>query len=378
MKKKIAVVYPYVPHYRRPVFRALASNRLKYRYVVFAGRNTIDASIQSDLDGDGYDLVQTGIYSWKGLTFQSGVLRKIFDVEYAGYIFLGSPYFITTWIYAALARLKGKKVFFWTHGWIRERDGFLNSFLRGVFYRLSNSLLLYGSRAKKIGISKGFDVNRLDVIFNSLDYLAQREQRKLIESGVEPIAAAVSDRVNVFRDYFACISRLTQSCKFELAIDALAEINATRGVSLLLVLIGEGDQKSFLEHYAAERNVELTCLGGLYHEKAIAPILYYAKAVVSPGKVGLTAMHSLAYGTPVITHDNYDNQGPECEALEHRVTGSFFSEGSVGSLKEEIEYWLDNKDRSAIRTSCIGAVESKYTPEVQVALIEEVVQRHCG
>ena len=36
---------------------------------------------------------------------------------------------------------------------------------------------------------------------------------------------------------------------------------------------------------------------------------------VSPDKVGLTAIHSMAYGRPVITHDNMDRQGPEVEAV---------------------------------------------------------------
>ncbi len=63
--------------------------------------------------------------------------------------------------------------------------------------------------------------------------------------------------------------------------------------------------------------------GACYDEEIIGELIFNAQLCVSPGNVGLTAMHSLVYGTPVITHNNFSNQSPEFEAIIDGKTGSF-------------------------------------------------------
>ena len=46
---------------------------------------------------------------------------------------------------------------------------------------------------------------------------------------------------------------------------------------------------------------------------------------VSPGNIGLTAIHSLSYGTPVCSHSNFNNQMPESEAIINFEKWFFFS-----------------------------------------------------
>jgi glycosyltransferase involved in cell wall biosynthesis len=40
--------------------------------------------------------------------------------------------------------------------------------------------------------------------------------------------------------------------------------------------------------------------GESYNERELAPLIALADVCVSPGNVGLTAIHALTYGTPVI------------------------------------------------------------------------------
>jgi glycosyltransferase involved in cell wall biosynthesis len=103
--------------------------------------------------------------------------------------------------------------------------------------------------------------------------------------------------------------------------------------------------------------------------------VYHARAVVSPGKVGLTAIHALAYGTPVITHANFDVQRPEFEAILPGQTGDFFPEGDVDELAQVLTRWLDTPRSEDERRSAVASIEANYTPKRQVELIEAALSR---
>ena len=45
--------------------------------------------------------------------------------------------------------------------------------------------------------------------------------------------------------------------------------------------------------------------GACYDESKLGELIFNADLCVSPGNVGLTAVHSMGYGTPVITHNNF-------------------------------------------------------------------------
>ena len=53
---------------------------------------------------------------------------------------------------------------------------------------------------------------------------------------------------------------------------------------------------------------------------------------VIPGNVGLSAMHAFSVGLPVISHDNFDIQMPEFEAIIDSKTGSFYKHGNIEDL----------------------------------------------
>ena len=115
-------------------------------------------------------------------------------------------------------------------------------------------------------------------------------------------------------------------------------------------------------------------MGALYDESEIARYLYWADLCVSPGNVGLTAIHALSYGLPVITNDNFETQMPEFEAIEQGRTGDFFCEGDVGSLADRIELWLSrNPNREQVRQRCYEVIDTKYNPSHQVEVLSQVL-----
>ena len=95
---------------------------------------------------------------------------------------------------------------------------------------------------------------------------------------------------------------------------------------------------------------------------------------VSPGNVGLTAIHAMMFGTPVITHNDFPYQGPEFEAIKSGVTGDFFSKGDVDSMKMVIIKWFkEHENREAVRMSCYSEIDENWNPHIQVRIISNVI-----
>jgi glycosyltransferase involved in cell wall biosynthesis len=150
-------------------------------------------------------------------------------------------------------------------------------------------------------------------------------------------------------------------------------LNAQRQHPVSLVLIGEGPARLDLEAQARSAGVHVVFLGAIYDETTIGAILLNARLVIAPGKVGLTAMHSLAYGVPVLTHGDFNLQMPEVEAVISGITGDFFDLGSTDSLARVLAAWLERPKSAEERKQCVARIEAAYTPERQVELIEAAI-----
>ena len=120
--------------------------------------------------------------------------------------------------------------------------------------------------------------------------------------------------------------------------------------------------------------------GPLYDEARLAPLIYHADVCVSPGNVGLAAIHCLTYGLPVITHDNPARQGPEFEAITPGVTGDFFRENDPEDLYRVIKQWISIsvERREEVRDLCYKTIEARYTPQYQIRVLKEVMNRRTN
>jgi glycosyltransferase involved in cell wall biosynthesis len=355
---RIAVIYTHFPHYRAPVFAALSKNSF-YAYDFFYDPQGIESTISSGEGARNHHAMP--VKKWHSLMWQGGALRLAASSNADGFIFLGNPFIVSTWVAAALARLRGKPVFYWTHGWLRREHG-LKAFLRRMFYRLADGFLVYGTRARALGTTDGFDPACIHVINNSLDYDAQKAARTDALNAKAPEEIAILDK-----PFFLAVSRLVQGIKLEYAIDAMAQLQEEAA----LIIVGAGPEREALEKRAQILGVDVRFTGSVYDEAQLARLFMNARAVVSPGKVGLLAMHALAYGTPVITHGDLDHQMPEVEAIEDGVTGALFRYGDVTDLTSKMRAVLawDEKTRAACSDAAIARVENGYTPEAQVNLI---------
>lgn len=371
-KKKVAVIYTHFPHYRAPVFDAM-SQSMAYDYTFYYDPAGVENSIAGGKSASNHHPLT--VIKWRGFMWQRKAVSLARNPAFDGFIFLGNPFILSTWLAAIVARREGKPVFFWTHGWLR-REGGAKAWLRRRFYRLADVLMVYGARARTIGEAEGFDPASIHVINNSLDYAAQKRAREAVLSGV--VASPGQKDPLPDNPYFLCVSRLAPLVELDLAIRAMTLLPC----NVALVVVGAGPEHDSLRACADELDVDVIFLGEIYDEMRLARLFLGARAVVSPGKIGLLAMHAMAYGAPVITHDDFDRQMPESEAIEPGVTGAFFRRGDVSDLAAQMASFLDSvPDSSAVeirRTKAISRIEREYTPEVQVARITTALDTIFG
>jgi len=363
---KILQIYNSAPHYRESIFRQI-DNSFDCDYVFGKSMGDIKQMDTSFLKGNVTKVDNKyflGPFYW-----QKGV-QKFVKKGYDTYIILGDTRCLSTWLFCIRARLffPKKRVFFWTHGWY-GKESTLERILKKLFFRLPNGgIFLYGNYARELMIKEGFDANKLYVIHNSLAYEKQLEIRRSLKSD------------DVYQKHFAnnnpnlvFVGRLTKVKHLDLVLQSLKRLKA-EGILFNFTMIGGGEQEDELraltKALAIEDNVWF--YGPCYDEGQLGHLIYNADLCVSPGNVGLTAIHSMVFGTPVLTHNDFAWQMPEFEAIKEGETGGFFVRDDVDSLAEKISAWfsVEKYDRERIRQNCFKEIDQNWTPQFQLGVLK--------
>lgn len=299
--------------------------------------------------------------------WQKGALSTVAK-SYRHYIISGEPFCISTWMILVCCKLLNKKTYLWSHGWYGDETR-VKRFVKSVFFKLSSKVFLYGQYAKKLMIDEGLDPEKLVVIYNSLNdkqvvyYRSKLERNKVYEKHFN-------------NDYpvLIYVGRIQRVKKIELVLKAMALLKK-EGFHCNLILIGDNIDDLMLEDKINEYdlNDQIWLFGPCFDEEKLSNLIYNADLCVSPGNVGLTAMHSLTYGTPVITHNNFVNQMPEFEAIIPWETGIFFEENSEKDLYRNIREFLNftRKNKEQITQKCFEVIDKKYNSLKQIEIIKE-------
>ena len=306
--------------------------------------------------------INFGLFYW-----QKGALRLL--KQYTDLITPGEYYCISTWVILLLARMKKKNVYLWTHGAYGDETGF-KKWIAMMSKKLAKGVFLYGNYAKDILLKWGIPADKMYIIYNSLSYDEQLPLRNSILPSEFYKEHFKNDNGNI-----VFIGRLTAVKKLDQLLKAVKKLKE-EGVRLNVTFIGDGVMRAQLESLTAELGLQdaVWFYGALYDERKIAEFLYNADLCVSPGNVGLTAMHAMTFGCPVISHDNFPLQMPEFEAIESGKTGAFFKENDMDSLVNAIKNWMANcVDREVVRKACFQVIDEKYNPHVQIETIRTAI-----
>lgn len=310
-------------------------------------------------------------YIGRGFYYQRGV-PSLINADYDVYIFIGETRCLSTWLFLFKSLFYSKKkIYFWTHG-VLGKAGLGKRLLHRFFYSFCDGVFVYNERSTKLLADEGIPAKKLHTIYNSLDYDTQLQIRQSLKPSRLYQEHFRNENKNV-----VFIGRLTTVKRFDLLIDAIAELKM-RGELLNVTFVGDGVERQNMENRFDELGIreQVWFYGASYDEQKNAEMIFNADVCVSPGNIGLTAMHVLMFGCPAITNDDFDHQMPEFEAIQDGKSGAFFKAGDSKSLADTLQVWFTNHtdDREAIRQVCYAEIDNKWNPHNQIRIFKEVLK----
>lgn len=366
---KLCLIYNFAQHYRTSIFKRI-DEEFDCDYLFGDNHGDIELMDYSLLRGFVQETHTKRLGG--GWYYQDGVPSLLLK-NYDRYILLGETRALSTWLFLLMSKFfPKKKVYLWSHGWYGKETQ-VERVIKKVFFKLPNGgIFLYGDYARRLMISEGFNPNKLYVIHNSLAYDKQIQIRNRIHNS------------SIYREHFGnnyptliFIGRLTKVKKLHQLIEMLEVLN-NRSLHFNLVLVGDGTEKEALEILVNERGLakQVWFYGSCYDEQKNAELIYNADLCVAPGNVGLTAMHVMVFGTPVVTHDDFSYQMPEFEAITSGVTGGFFRKDSIDSMADCVEQWFNTRNncREDVRKSCYNEIDKNWTPEFQINVFKNYLK----
>lgn len=366
--KRILFIFPYAPSYRAPIYQLMdqhfdcefhfsPKSHVRLKYLDYSQLKNVYFDIpEKMLIGEWcyYKGIRQLALEHTDTILMTGIFRNLSE----WYILLKNHF-----------SKHSKRVVFWTHA-TYGNDGFIKKWIKRTMLSFADMVLVYGHYAKEYLIEQRMvKPEHVDVIYNSLDYDKQMELYNLINEDTVHQHFKNHNKTIIF------IGRLTPVKKLHMVIESLY-ILKNQGRDYNLILVGDGEVKADLEKLVKKYRLE-DCVwfyGECYEEDQAASLLKCSDLCVSPGNVGLTAIHALTFGCPVITHNNFKHQMPEFEAIEEGKTGLFFQENDNASLAESIQQWFEtHPDRNIVAENCQQRIKKLYNPQHQLDILKRTL-----
>lgn len=374
---KVLMSCKLMPYYRLGVFLELSSRNKPYIFDFFGdtkaqgGIKQIPYSYADKNENKSINWVKTKNYFYKPerLLWQTEIVKQIFKSEYKVFVFEGAIAHYPIWLFAFLCKIRGKKVLYWTHGNRGLDKGIKKKLRKILFDYLGDGLLLYGNYQRNNMIGDGYDPEKLFVIYNALQPEIQFEVLESIDT-----TENYNSKKKIFNkpEYFTLIfiGRLVKHKGVGDILDVV-DVMSNTNTPVNCIFIGEGEELQGLKSKTVEKDLsdKVHFAGALYNEKDIAYYFAMSDLLISPGNVGLNCIHALAYGVPVITHNNMTFQNPEVEAIIDNVTGVFFEHDNFDDLIVKLSRWIHSNNKQQNKIRCQKIIRDIYNPVNQTNII---------
>lgn len=367
---KLCCYFNYAPLYRKGIYQKIDQT---FDVQFYFGKEVYENGRVS-----GIEKIDYSIFKNKPIEFENKTLFRKFAwrtkssflalKKYDTFLITGD--FVFSYIpLLLLCRLLEKRIYGWGHG-VKIRYGKMR-ILTDFMYKNLTGFFTYGERGKNRLMELGYAPDKIHVIYNSLD---------------GPIGDKIIDYTSlVYVDHFKnkypvilFVGRLTPQKQLDWLIKAHGELNRS-GFKCNLMIIGDGVEKQNLVNISIKEGYEdqVWFYGKCYDDNLNSEFIYNAEVCVSPGNVGLTALHSLQYGTPVISHDDFETQMPEYEVIIPGQTGLLYKKDDYNDFCRIIKQWLASTEgnREEIRHNCYAMINEKWNSDNQIRIIKEVFER---
>lgn len=312
--RRVVILQEYVPAYRQSFFEELIRlGRLSSVEIsVVAGSASTDQRRRQD-DAQANFVVKIPQREFR-IAGKRIVIRKSESVcANADLVILEQARRNIDAYFHLMRRRRPYRIALWGHGrdYVKPTsriDGALSNMLTSRadwFFAYTNE----GSRAVQ---KSGFPAGQISVVKNAIDTHAII---KLHESISESDVTSFRDAHNLTKNVAVFVGGLDNSKRIPFLLKA-AHLAHRADPSFRLLVIGAGRDQAIVEREA--RNNQAVVFTGPLHGREKATAILAAKVMAMPGRVGLVAVDSFAFGRPLVTTD-WPWHAPEYEYLTNNV-----------------------------------------------------------
>lgn len=320
LKVGVIIIQPCLPHYRIPFFAEL-NQRMARQVVVLAGPYSMGGSPVSAKEAPGINWIQIeNVFLGNQFIIQKST-RLALEADIAVLSFNARN--LSNLILLIRRKQLGLPVILWGHGisprpnspnWVRR--------FRAWMAHQADAVIFYSDEGRRCFVQLGLPQEKLFVAHNSIDVESIRQTRAKFQAQ---------------RQHIFFIGRLIASKKADLLLEAFKRAKPQLPTGTHLIIVGDGPEKTRLESLtqAAQLSQFVEFMGEMTEEADLAPLFARSAVCVSPGYVGLSAIHSLAYGVPLLIADN-EPHSPEIEAFVPNENGEYFASNDPDSLAQKL------------------------------------------
>lgn len=245
-----------------------------------------------------------------------------------------------------LRKLLGFRLILWSFGYDPAR-GFdpANSLSDKIRLRLSKSadaVIFYWDRGKEVVENITGPMPHFFVAPNTLDtYLLEALRMEFDAIGRDDLMK----ELNVKEEHhFVFAGRLISDKQVDRLIEAFGSLSR-RIENCRLTIIGDGPERERLEKISATAGGNVFFAGEMTDDREVGKWLYISNALVMPGRLGLSVVHSFCFGTPVISQkkDSFFH-GEGIGYLKDGVNGLLSEDGDAEDLERKMEHLITHPE----------------------------------
>ncbi|MEL7472951.1 MAG: glycosyltransferase family 4 protein [Planctomycetota bacterium] len=333
---RVRLVQPALAKYRLPVFAELASRDGIDLHVAYTHDGKVPSLEPSGFEGSFHRSRRGAGVSFSGFQLAQACRKK------ADVIVLPWTTRETMLVPSMLrARAAGVGVVLWGHGYSKNEAGWRRK-IRNTITGLAHTIVLYNRSAADRLIDEGLDASRVFVAPNALDQTPIQATRDACLADGATLEAFQREHGFVRDDGskrpgLLFVSRLERDNRVDRLLDATAMLG-DEGLDPRVVVVGKGEALDELKAQADRLGIADHCsfTGAVYGEAELAPWFCSCDLFCYPENIGLSILHAMGYGLPIVTSDRRAAQNPEIETLEHELNGLVYEHGSNRALADAL------------------------------------------
>jgi glycosyltransferase involved in cell wall biosynthesis len=235
-----------------------------------------------------------------------------------------------------MAKRQGVATMLFGHG-TSKNDGTWKAAPRYALAKLADVLVTYSVGARDAYLARGWPSDRVFAAPNALDLNAIDAMRSQVLSDPQTIRAFRQKNGIGDGPLALFVARLDPPRRVDVLLQAVARLT-TDFPNLQLAVIGDGPARTELQTQAARLEIieRVHFVGAVYDEAELARWFCSADLFTFPSFMGLSALHAMGYGLPIVAGNDRWSHGPEVEAVVHEKTGLLFEHNNSLAMADAI------------------------------------------